>query len=198
MLTDCAAHPEARCVATQATHRVGTRRTTWLSPLWAVAKGFHGPQASTSPGERASPEKRGLRSLALTRDGAPAACEPSLTYHPLLVCRSCSARCQAASSPKTPRYSMRTRAACSTRLDTTSWEGQPRRIEPHGAGRLYAATRSPQAAQKPAVSCERSPRHTALSRSAGAGRGRRGQLGPQIVVRSCYHVHGGLRSSYHP
>ena len=55
---------------------------------------------------------------------------------------------------------MRTRAACSTRLDTTSWEGQPRRIEPHGAGRL-SAERSPQAAQKLAVSCGRSPRHTA-------------------------------------
>ena len=33
VLADCAAHPEARCVATQATHRVGTRRTTWISTL---------------------------------------------------------------------------------------------------------------------------------------------------------------------
>ena len=44
-LTHCAAHPEARCVATQATHRVGTRCVTWLPLPWAMAKGFHGPEA---------------------------------------------------------------------------------------------------------------------------------------------------------
>ena len=123
VLTDCAAHPEARCVATQATHRVGTRRTTCGSlhlGLWLRGSTAH--KLRRAP---ASPEKRGLRSLALTRDGAPAACEPSLTYHPLLVCRSCNARCRAATSSKTPRCSKRTRAACSTKLDATSWEGRP-------------------------------------------------------------------------
>ena len=44
-LAHCAAHPEARCVATQATHRVGTRCVTWLPLPWAMAKGFHGPEA---------------------------------------------------------------------------------------------------------------------------------------------------------
>ena len=33
VLTDCAAHPEARCVATQATHSVGTP----VAPHWALS-----------------------------------------------------------------------------------------------------------------------------------------------------------------
>ena len=55
-------------------------------------------------------------------DGVPAAAcvrEPSIPYQStVLVCRSCNARCPAASSAKTQRCLKRTRAACSTKLET--------------------------------------------------------------------------------
>ena len=68
VLTDCAAHPEARCVATQATHRVRTHlsRHMWLSPrlgLWLRVPKAHRTVGLTHP----KPALRfGLRSVALT------------------------------------------------------------------------------------------------------------------------------------
>ena len=65
MLTDCAEHPEARCVTTQATHSVGTflRHVTLSTILWlrgptAHKRVFDEPQTSAAP-------RSDLESLAL-------------------------------------------------------------------------------------------------------------------------------------
>ena len=125
VLTDCAANSEARCVTAHATQSRHSSCHLALSNFWAMAKGIHGPEKRVFDEPRRAP-RSGLGSLALTRDGAPPPQPPSLACtFTILIYRSCSARYQAATSSKTPRYSMRTRAACSTRLDTTSGGGAP-------------------------------------------------------------------------
>ena len=53
VLTDCAAHPEARCVATQATHSVGTPVGTPVAPLGSLHLGLYG-SPRRAPREAAS------------------------------------------------------------------------------------------------------------------------------------------------
>ena len=111
VLTDCAANSEARCVTAQATQSRHPSCHLALSNFWAMAKGIHGPEKRVFDEPRRAP-RSGLGSLALTRDGAPPPQPPSLACtFTILICRSCSARYQAASSSKTPRCSKRTRAA---------------------------------------------------------------------------------------
>ena len=130
VLTDCAAHPEARCVIRPGLHRVGIRRATWHSPPWSNGSGVPQPRRTPVFDEPREAVSEALSAHALTRDGAPAVRVYMILPTPstLLVYRSCNARSPAASSTKTRRCSTRTRAACSKKLDTTSWEGRPEEI----------------------------------------------------------------------